>query len=197
MKSTRTKFLVLAALVGVWALIFGLRRSDEPVRTSAPPQTGARPARTATSPSATTPRLKAELVNLPRAPYPSEVQNIFSAPPPPPPPPPQAVGPPGPAQPALPPPDPFQEEAKQLRYVGFLRSGDVLTAFIVQGQEVHTVPVGGMLHGRFRVAEVQEESVLLTSPSGDKQARLGLSAAAAAAATGAAAAPRPPGRPGP
>lgn len=185
------KILVLAALVGVWALIFGLRRSDEPVRTSAPPQTGARPARTSASPSATTPRLKAELVNLPRAPYPSEVQNIFSLPPPPPPPPPQAVGPPGPAQPALPPPDPFQEEAKQLRYVGFLKSGDMLTAFIVQGQEVHTVPVGGMLYGRFRVAEVQEESVLLTSPSGDKQARLDLSATAAAAA------PRPPGPPGP
>jgi hypothetical protein len=189
MRPARMKILILAALVGVWALIFGLRRSDEPVRTSAPPQTGARPARTSASPSATTPRLKAELVNLPRAPYPSEVQNIFSLPPPPPPPPPQAVGPPGPAQPALPPPDPFQEEAKQLRYVGFLKSGDVLTAFIVQGQEVHTVPVGGMLYGRFRVAEVQEESVLLTSPSGDKQARLDLSATAAAAA------PRPPGPP--
>jgi hypothetical protein len=192
MRSTRTKFLVLAALVGVWALIFGLRRSDEPVRTSAPPQTGARPARTSTSPSATTPRLKAELVKLPRAPYPSDVQNIFSAPPPPPPPPPQAVGPPGAAQPALPPPDPFQEEAKQLRYVGFLRSGNVLTAFIVQGQEVHTVPVGGMLGGRFRVAEVQEESVLLASPAGDKQVRLELSVAA-----GAAAAPRAPGPPSP
>jgi hypothetical protein len=197
MRSTRTKFLVLAALVGVWALIFGLRRSDEPVRTSAPPQTGARPARTAASPSATIPRLKSELVTLPRAPYPSEVQNIFSVPPPPPTPPPQAVGLPGPAQPALPPPDPFQEEAKQLRYVGFLKSGNVLTAFIVQGQEVHTVPIGGMLYGRFRVAEVQEESVLLTSPSGDKQARLELSATAAAAAATAAAAPRPPGPPGP
>jgi len=68
-------------------------------------------------------------------------------------------------------------------------------AFIVQGQEVHTVPVGGLLSGRFRVAEVQEESVLLTSPSGDKQARLDLSAAATA--TGAAAPPRPPGRPAP
>ena len=199
MRSARMKILILVALVGVWALIFGLRRSDEPVRTSAPPQTGARPARAPAGPSATAPRLKAELVNLPRAPYPSEVQNIFSLPPPPPPPPPQAVGPPGPAQPALPPPDPFQEEAKQLRYIGFLRSGDVLTAFIVQGQEVHTVPVGGMLHGRFRVAEVQEESVVLTSPSGDKQARLGLSATAATAPAAPAAptAPRPPGRPVP
>jgi hypothetical protein len=72
----------------------------------------------------------------------------------------------------------------------------VLTAFILQGPEVHTVPEGGMLSGRFRVAEVQEESVLLTSPSGDKQARLDLSATAAAA-TGAAAPPRPPGRPAP
>jgi hypothetical protein len=191
MRSARMKILILAALVGIWALIFGLHRPDEPVGTSPPPQTGARPVRATAGPSANIPRLKAELANLPRAPYPSEVQNIFSVPPPPPPPP-QAVGPPGPAQPALPPPDPFQEEAKQLRYVGFLRSGDVLTAFIVQGQEVHTVPVGGMLGGRFRVAEVQEESVLLASPAGDKQVRLELSVAA-----GAAAAPRPPGPPGP
>ena len=190
MRSTRKKFLVLAALVGVWVLIFGLRRSDEPVRTSAPPQTGARPARTSAGPSAATPRLKAELANLPRAPYPSEVHNIFSPPPPPLPPPPQAVRPPGPAQPAVPPPDPFQEEAKQLRYVGFLRSGNVLTAFIVQGQEIHSVPVGDLLGGRFRVAEVQEESVLLASPAGDKQVRLELSAVAAATAV-----PRAPGPP--
>jgi hypothetical protein len=195
MRSARMKILILAALVGIWALIFGLHRPDEPVGTAPPPQTGARPVRATAGPSANIPRLKAALVNLPRAPYPSEVQNIFSVPPPPPPPP-QVVAAPGAAQPAPPPPDPFQEEAKQLRYVGFLRSGDVLTAFIVQGQEVHTVPVGGMLSGRFRVAEVQDESVLLTSPSGDKQARLDLSAAAGAA-TGAAAPPRPPGRPAP
>jgi hypothetical protein len=190
MRSARMKILILVALVGIWALIFGLHRSDEPGQTMPPPQTGARPVRAPAGPSTNIPRLKVELVNLPRAPYPSEVQNIFSVPPPPPPPPPQAVAPPGAAQPAVPPPDPFQEEAKQFRYVGFLRSGGVLTAFIIQGQEVHTVPVGGMLSGRFRVAEVQEESVLLTSPSGDKQARLDLSATTAGAA------PRPPGVPG-
>ncbi len=191
MRSARMKVLILAALVGIWALIFGLHRPDEPVGTSPPPQTGARPVRATAGPSANIPRLKAELANLPRAPYPSEVQNIFSVPPPPPPPPPQAVAAPGAALAVPPPPDPFQEEVKQLRYVGFLRSGDVLTAFIVQGQEVHTVPVGGMLSGRFRVAEVQDESVLLTSPSGDKQARLDLSTPAAGAA-----APRPPSAPG-
>jgi hypothetical protein len=188
MRSARMKILILVALVGIWALIFGLHRSDEPEQTRLP-QTGARSVRAPAGPTTNIPRLKAELVNLPRAPYPSEVQNIFSLPPPPPPPP-QAVAAPGPVQPVLPPPDPFQEEAKQLRYVGFLRSGDVLTAFIIQGQEVHTVPVGGMLSGRFRVAEVQEENVLLTSPSGDKQARLDLSATMVGAA------PRPPGAPG-
>jgi len=123
MRSARMKILILAALVGIWALIFGLHRPDEPVGTSLPPQTGARPVRTVAGPSANIPRLKAELVNLPRAPYPSEVQNIFSVPPPPPPPPPQVLTAPGATQPAPPPPDPFQEEAKQLRYVGFLRSG--------------------------------------------------------------------------
>jgi hypothetical protein len=66
----------------------------------------------------------------------------------------------------------------------------VLTAFIVQGQEIHSVPVGDLLGGRFRVAEVQEESVLLASPAGDKQVRLELSAVAAATAV-----PRAPGPP--
>jgi hypothetical protein len=92
------------------------------------------------------------------------------------------------APPAPPPPDPFQEEAKQLRYVGFLRAGNSTTAFIVRGQEVHTAPVGALVGERFRVMDVQDDGVLLASPTGDKQVRLSLAADTTVA-------PRAPGAP--
>ena len=175
MRSTRTKILILVGLLGVWALVFIVRRpAESPVR-SGPTQAGARAARAAGAGSGI-PRLKADLIKVPRAPYPSEVQNIFSSPPPAAPPA-KAAGPAGPAAtPPAAPPDPFQEEAKQLRYVGFLQAGDTATAFLVRGQEVHTVPVGGLVGGRFRVMEVRDDSVLLASPAGDKEIRLSLTA---------------------
>jgi hypothetical protein len=80
------------------------------------------------------------------------------------------------AVPPPPPPDPFQEEARQLRYVGFLLRDGTATAFIVQGKEVHTIPVNGSLGSRFRVREIKEDAVLLSSPSGDKMVRLPLNA---------------------
>ncbi|MBP1774014.1 MAG: hypothetical protein H6Q86_20 [candidate division NC10 bacterium] len=192
MRSMRTKLLILAVLLGVWAVIFVLRRPGEPPTRTGPAQTDARVPRAAAG-GGGIPKLRADLLNVARAPYPADVQNFFSAPPPPPPPPPvqSAVGPgmQGSA-PALPPPDPFQEEAKQFRYVGFLRAGNSNTAFIVRGQEVHTVPVGSMLGGRFRVMEVQDDGVVLASPAGDKQVRLSLTGDSAAA-------PRAPGGPQP
>jgi hypothetical protein len=186
MGSTRTKVLILVALLAVWASAVYLRRLPEPPVRSEPPQPVGRTARTA-APGGV-PRLRADLVNTPRAPYPSEVQNIFSQPPPPPPQPVLPAGGPA-AAPAPPPPDPFQEEAKQLRYVGFLQAGNAATAFLVRGPEVYTVPVGGMVAGRFRVMDVREDSVLLGSPAGDKEVRLSLTGEAGAAL------PRPPGPP--
>ena len=187
MRSVRTKLLILAVLLGVWAVIFVLRRPAEPPTRSGPTtQTDARIPRAAGGGGM--PRLRTDLLSVPRTPYPSDVQNIFSSPPPPPPAT-QMAGPgmQGPA-PALPPPDPFQEEAKQLRYVGFLRAGNSATAFIVRGQEVHTIPVGALLGERFRVMDVQDDGVLLASPTGDKQVRLSLAADSMAA-------PRAPGAP--
>jgi len=69
---------------------------------------------------------------------------------------------------------------KQFRYVGFLRDGKAATAFIVQGQQVLTVAVGEVVAGRFQVAEVGEDFVILASPAGDKQARLSLAGEAGA-----------------
>jgi hypothetical protein len=179
MQSKRAKVLILVVLLAVWVLVFVLRRPSEAPVPSGPAQTGARTSRAAPG-SGGVPRLRTDLLNVPRAPYPSEVQNIFSGPPPPPPPG-QAGLSGGPAAaPPPPPPDPFQEEAKQFRYIGFLQSDGSATAFIVRGQEVYTVPIGELVSGRFRVLEVRDDSVLLGSPGGDKQVRLSLAAEAGA-----------------
>jgi hypothetical protein len=169
--STRAKILLLGALVALWVLILVFRIPGDPLpRSGSEPPRGRAP-RAAAGDSV--PRLKTDLVGRARAPYPAEVHNIFGAPPPPPTPA-QAPGPSGPAAAPPPPPDPFQEGAKQLRYVGFLQSGDTATAFLVRGQEVYTVPVGGLVGGQFRVLEVRDDSVLLGSPAGDRQVRLSL-----------------------
>ncbi len=199
MQSSRTKLIILAILAAIWAGIFFLRQPGEPPARTDSPQTGPRTARAAVREGAM-PKLRTDLLNSARAPYPADVQNIFSAPPPPPPAPTQPAGPGMLATPpAAPPPDPFQEEAKQLRYVGFLRSGSSNTAFIIRGQEVHTVPVGAMLGERFRVAEVLDDGVVLTSPTGDKQVRLALAADSSIAPRTPGVpdgmAPRPPGAP--
>lgn len=209
MQSTRAKILVLVALVALWALILVYRSSGKPPLRAGSDQPRARAPRAAAE--GAVPRLKTELLKAARPPYPSDVHNIFSNPPPPPPA--QAVGaagPAGPAAPPPPPPDPFQEGAKQLRYVGFLKWGDNATAFLVRGQEVHTIQRGELLGGQFRVVEVGENDVLLGSPTGDKQVRLPIvgeggtvSVPASIAAPGHApqvGPPRPPGaipRPGP
>lgn len=200
MRSARTKLVVLVALLAVWAAIVFLRQPGEPPVRTGPAQSDTRAPRAATRGGAI-PQLRTDLLAVARAPYPADVQNIFSTPPPAPPPPVNSAGPAMlAAAPAPPPPDPFQEEAKQFRYVGFLRSGNANTAFIIRGQEVHTVPVGAMLGERYRVAEVQDDGVVLTSPAGDKQVRLSLAADStmtprAPGAPEGMAPPRPPGAP--
>lgn len=176
MDSRQRKLLILVALLGAWGLLFVFRAP----RTT-PPKPAARgvaTARRAVAQGAGLPRLKRELLDLPSLAYPAEVHNIFGSPPPPPAPVEAAVTP-VPAGP--PPPDPFQEEAKRLRFVGFLRAGEVAMAFIVHGPEVHTVEVGATLLGRFRIQSVTEDAVLLSSVTGDKQVRLPLSPEAGAA----------------
>jgi hypothetical protein len=176
MDSQQRKLLILVALLGAWGLLFVFRAPW-----ATPPKLEARavaPARRAAAQGGGLPRLKRELLDLPSPAHPAEVHNIF-APPPPPPPPVQAAVTPVPAGP--PPPDPFQEEAKRLRYVGFLQAGDAAMAFIVHGPEVHTVEVGATLLGRFRVQSVTEDAVHLSSVTGDEQVRLPLSPDAGAA----------------
>jgi hypothetical protein len=179
MESQKRKILIVVALFGAWGLILAVRY---PWGTQTQPAARGPVAASPRSPAAQgsgVPRLKTELLRLPVPAYPPEAQNIFGTPPPPPPPSRQAGLPPAP--PPAPPPDPFQEDARRLRYVGFLQSGDKATAFIVQGTDVHTVDVGATFLGRFRVQAVTEDAVVLASIAGDKQVRLPLAVEAGAA----------------
>lgn len=180
MDSQKRKLLILIALLGAWGLVYALR---SPWGTPARPEVrGSRPAsaRTPAAQGGGVPRLKTELLRQPVPSYAPETHNIFGTPPPPPPRPSQAAAAAA-AAPAPPPPDPFQEEAKRLRYVGFLQQGDRAMAFIVQGPVVHTVELGATLLGRFKVQAVMEDALLLSSLSGDKQVRLPLAVEAGAA----------------
>ncbi|MGE5850632.1 MAG: hypothetical protein ACM362_10930 [Candidatus Methylomirabilota bacterium] len=182
MRSPKRNLILLIALVGIWGLVFAFRspRATEPRREV---RAGAgRSARVPAAQGGGLPRLKTGLLDLPRPAYPPVVQNIFGTPPPPPRPPQAAVLPPAP-----PPPDPFQEEGKRLRYVGFLDAGKAKLAFIVQGKEVHTVEVGATFSSLFRVQAITEDAVLLSSPDGAKQIRLPLASDAGS---------RPPPGPG-
>jgi hypothetical protein len=183
MDSQKRKFLILIALLGAWGLVYALR---SPWGTPARPEVrGSAPAsgRTPAAQGGGVPRLKTELLRQPVPAYAPETHNIFGTPPPPPRPSQAAAAA---APPPLPPPDPFQEEAKRLRYVGFLQQGDRAMAFIVQGPVVHTVELGATLLGRFKVQAVMEDALLLSSPSGDKQVRLPLAVEVGAAPGGAA-----------
>lgn len=187
MASKYTKPLILVVLLVVWGLIFGFH---PPWQTSVSPPASP-PTATGRTPGGRggdLPRLKTELLRLPSPTYTPETQSIFGAPPPPPPPP-RPVGAAGSAAasaaaPPPPPPDPFYEEAKRLRYVGFLRRADsTTTAFIIQGQDVQALGIGATLSGRFRVQAITEDEVVLTSPGGDKQVRIPIAALAGSPAT--------------
>jgi hypothetical protein len=187
MDSHKRNLIILIALLGGWGLLFAFRSPWGAAARRDVPVTADRSARTPVAQGGALARLKTGLLDRARPAYPPEVQNIFGTPPPPPPPAQAALPPPSPAPP---PPDPFQEEAKRLRYVGFLRDRDRTLAFIVQGQEVHTVAVGETFSARFRLQALTEEALLLSSVDGDKQVRLPLSPEA-----GSRPAP-PPGAPG-
>jgi hypothetical protein len=81
------------------------------------------------------------------------------------------------------------EAAKQLRFVGYLKSDRGTAAIVTQGTQLYIATRGDMVAERFRVVSVQDETVTLGSPEGDKQVRLALAAASWAAAAGAIPAP--------
>jgi hypothetical protein len=190
MRSPKRNLYLLIALVGIWGLIFAFRPPWETARRREVRAGTERPVRASTAQGGGLPHLKTGLLDLPRPAYPPEVQNIFGTAPPPTRPPQAAV-----TSPPPPPPDPFQEEGRRLRYVGYLDSGKAKMAFIVQGQEVHTLEVGATFSARFRVQAITEDAVLLSSLDGGKQIRLPLAPDAGSWPPAGQAGPVPPGRP--
>jgi hypothetical protein len=188
MSSQKRNLFILIALVGAWGLIFVLRSPWVSSEKTEVRETSAASPRKPAASGDTFPRLKRELLDIPPSAYPKEMQSIFGTPPPPPPPPlsaaaAAAAGAAGapPTAPVAPPPDPFQEAAKQLRYVGYLEAGQRMMAVRTLGPEVYTVEVGTTISGQFRIQTITEDAVLLASPSGDKQARVPLVADAGVA----------------
>ncbi len=173
MDSRKRNLLILLTLFGIWGLIFAFRSPwGGPVK-SQPRASVGTSLRTPPAQGGGLPRLKKELLVLPHPAYPPEAHNLFGTPPPPPPSP-QQIAAAAAAAPQPPPPDPFQEESKRLRFVGFVEDGDKAMAFITRGPEIFTVEVGSTFLERFRVQAVTEDAVLLSSVSGDKQVRLPL-----------------------
>lgn len=121
------------------------------------------------------PRLKLNRIERARPPFDPEVRNIFgsidrSSLPSSLPATPQATAPP----PTPPPPDPFREEAKEVRFLGYAEADGKPIAFVAYGDEALVVPETEVFGSRFRVKSVKEDSLILTSLDGAKEILLRL-----------------------
>ncbi len=178
MGSNRTKMLLLVGLLVAWGAIVGVRHLMAPVPPPLPPASTESSRKPAAHGSGL-PRLKVELLDAPRPPLPAQVQNIFGNVQPPPTKAAQVLAPPVPAAPPPPPPDPFMEEAKRLKYLGYVEQDGKVHALIQQAQDIQLLEVGEVLASRFKVKSANDEQVVLTSPDGTKEVRLTLIADAA------------------
>jgi hypothetical protein len=181
----KRKLLVLLCLVVFWiALIFVQRHrgeTDWPIRGGAAlPALSTQREGSAAAPRRQTkergemPRLKLARVERVRPPYEPETRNIFASielsPVP------SALASPSVlSAPSAPPPlDPFVEETKRLRFLGFATAEGKNMAFVTYGSELLVVPETEVIGSQLRVKEVKDDGMLVTSLDGKKQIRLGL-----------------------
>lgn len=80
-----------------------------------------------------------------------------------------------PPPPPSPPPDPFLEEAKKFRFLGFARAEGEIFAFLTKENEILIVKEHEVIKDRYMVKEIKEDYILLVAPNGDKEVRLFLS----------------------
>jgi len=180
----KRKLIALCCLVVFWiALIFVQRhraQADRPTQGAAAlPATSTQREgpvvahRRQTKERMEMPRLKLARIERVRPPYEPESRNIFGS-----------IEPSSPVPSALaapsalpappPPPDPFLEEAKRLRFLGFATAEGKIMAFIAYGGELLVVPETEVIGSQLRVKEVKEDGILVTSLDGKKEIRLGL-----------------------
>jgi len=174
MRGNPGKVLLLCGLLILWAILLFIRfRPAEPPRRAVPQASAPAKTRVPAPKLAEVPRLKIEFLERVRHPFESKFHNIFASIEEPPPLPtlplkPETFVPP-------PPPDPFLEEAKRLRLLGYAHADGQVTAFLAYGAEIFVVPEAGVAAGRFRIKEVLEDAIVVSSPDGAKEFRVELS----------------------
>lgn len=174
MKATPRQWALLAFLLLLWGGLLLARwgRSAPP----APPAGGPTPARVearaAKAPAASL-RLRTDLLRAPRASLPETPKNLFAAVEELPPPPPKPVA--GAPPPPPPPPDPFLEGLKGLKFLGFAREEGRVLAFLSRGGEFLMVQEKELFLNQYVVARITEDSIILATPDGSREARLTLS----------------------
>ena len=101
---------------------------------------------------------------------PASPKNLFAAvvEPPPSPPPPKPA-------PAAPPPDPFLEGLKGLKFLGFAREEGRTLAFLSRSGEFFMARETELILNQYLVARITEDSIILATPDGTREARLTLS----------------------
>ncbi len=174
MKATPRQWAVLAFLILLWAGLLLARwgRSAPPAPSPDGPPRARTEARVAKAPAGL-PRLRTDLLRAPRASLPETPKNLFAAVVEPPPPPPQAAPAAPPSPP--PPPDPFLEGLKGLKFLGFAREEGRALAFLSRGGEFLTVQEKELFLNQYVVARITEDSIILATPDGSREARLTLS----------------------
>ena len=176
----KRKLIVLFCLVAFWIALILVQRhraqADRPIQGAAalPATTTQREGpmaapRRQMKERTEMPRLKLARIERIRPPYEPEVRNIFasieaSSPFP------SALAAPS----APPPPDPFLEEAKRLRFLGFATAEGKVMAFVAYGGELLVVPEREVIGSKLRIKEVKEDGILVTSLDGKNEIRLGL-----------------------
>lgn len=177
MKATPRQWALLGFLILLWVGLLLARwgRSAPP----APPAEGPAPARIearAVKIPAASLRLRTDLLRAPRASLPETPKNLFAAveelPPAAPPPPTPAAGAPPPAPS---PPDPFLEGLKGLKFLGFAREEGRALAFLSRGGEFLITREKELFLNQYLVARITEDSIILATPDGAREARLSLS----------------------
>jgi hypothetical protein len=180
MGSNRVKLILLVGLLIAWGAVVGIRFLSVAPEPPAAPAAGTESTRRPAAQGGGLPRLKSELLNSPRPPVPNQVQDIFGSALPPPTKAAQFLAPPAPAPaPPPPPPDPFAEEAKRLKYLGYVEQEGKVRALILQAKDIQILEIGEVFASRFRVKSADDEQVILASPDGTKEVRLMLNADAA------------------
>jgi len=172
MKATPRQWAVLAFLILLWAGLLLARwgRSAPPAPSADVPPRARTEARVAKAPAGL-PRLRTDLLRAPRASLPETPKNLFAAVVEPPPPQAAPAAPPSPP----PPPDPFLEGIKGLKFLGFAREEGRTLAFLSRGGEFFMAREQELVLNQYVVTRITEDSIVLATPDGSREARLTLS----------------------